>query len=154
MVGFRQAIDAAQVAPVGDRKPQIIDTPTQRVDAFDYDDSTGEIANRKTAINIPESDGLPDGMTIDREGMLWIAHWDGWAIYRYNPDTGEKLLKVKVPAARPTSCVFGGENLDILYITSARVGLSEEELNNQPLAGGLFKYQTQTQGWPTDEFAG
>lgn len=135
------------------KKFYYIDSPTNRVDVFDYCDSTGEIANRRTCITVAEADGMPDGMSIDREGMLWIAHWGGWGITRYNPDTGEKLMRVKVPASNTTSCVFGGENLDILYITSARVGLSEKELHDQPLAGGLFKYDTQTQGWPTDEFA-
>ncbi len=136
----------------GINKFYYIDTPTRRVDAFDYDKATGEIANRQPCIHIPVEDGFPDGMTIDREGMLWIAHWQGWAVYRYNPLTGEKLLKVELPAAKITSCVFGGKNLDTLHITSARAGLTENELKAQPLAGGLFIYKTQTQGWPVDEF--
>lgn len=115
-----------------------IDTPTFEVVAYDYNMETGNIANRKVAINIPEKEGFPDGMTIDNEGMLWIAHWDGWKVSRWNPVTAEKLLSVALPAARITSCTFGGENLQDLYITSASVGLTEKQHEEQPLAGSLF----------------
>jgi sugar lactone lactonase YvrE len=115
-----------------------IDSPTRCVQAFNYDASTGNLSNRRIAFTIPEAEGTPDGMTIDREGMLWIAHWDGWQIGRWNPDTGEKLVAWKLPAAQITSCTFGGPNLDDLYITSAREGLSVEDLYNQPLAGSVF----------------
>ena len=77
-------------------------------------------------------------MTIDAEGMLWIAHWDGWKISRWNPISGEKLLEIKFPVARMTSCTFGGPGLEDLYVTSAKKGLSGRELQNQPLAGSLF----------------
>jgi sugar lactone lactonase YvrE len=115
-----------------------IDTPTFTVAAFDYDENAGEISRKRTAINVPQEDGSPDGMTIDSQGMLWIAHWDGWQITRWDPNTGEKLLAVAMPAARITSCAFGGDDLGDLYITSARNGLSETELAKQPLAGSLF----------------
>jgi len=75
-------------------------------------------------------------MTIDER--LWIAHWDGWQITRWNPGTGEKLLSIQLPVARVTSCTFGGECLKDLYITSARVGLTKDQLKMQPLAGSLF----------------
>ena len=115
-----------------------IDTPTFQVVAYDYDIETGDITNRKVAINIPEEEGFPDGMTIDIEGMLWIAHWDGWQVARWNPFTGEKLLSIPLPIARITSCTFGGENLQDLYITSASIGLTEKQHEEQPLAGALF----------------
>ncbi|MEO6733821.1 MAG: SMP-30/gluconolactonase/LRE family protein [Ferruginibacter sp.] len=115
-----------------------IDTPTFQVVAYDYDIDTGEITNRKLAINIPEKEGFPDGMTIDTEGMLWIAHWDGWHVVRWNPVTGEKLLSIPLPAARITSCTFGGDDLQDLYITSASIGLTERQHEEQPLAGALF----------------
>src|SRR5678815_196750 len=83
-------------------------------------------------------EGYPDGMTIDTEGMLWIALWDGWRVSRYNPFTGEQLHEIILPVARVTSCIFGGDAMDDLFITSAREGLSEEDLNKQPLAGCLF----------------
>ncbi len=115
-----------------------IDTPTFEVAAFDYDLSTGAISNRRVAIRIPESEGYPDGMTIDREGCLWIAHWDGWQVTRWNPDTGRKLKHLPMPVSRVTSCTFGGDTGNDLYITSARTGLSVEELGRQPLAGAVF----------------
>lgn len=115
-----------------------IDTPTSKVSAFDYDKITGALSNKRTIINISKRDGYPDGMTIDSEGMLWIAHWDGWQVTRWNPETGKKLTAFKLPASRITSCTFGGESFEDLYITSAKIGLNKEELKEQPLAGSLF----------------
>lgn len=115
-----------------------IDTPTFQVQVFDFDMETGDIANRRIAFNIPETEGYPDGMTADSEGMLWIAHWDGWQVARWNPVTGEKLAYFKLPVSRVSSCTFGGGGLTDLYISSARVGLTADELEKQPLAGSLF----------------
>ena len=115
-----------------------IDTPTMEVVAYDYDIRTGEIAGKRTAITIPENQGFPDGMTIDRDGMLWIAHWDGWQVTRWDPGAGTQLLSLSLPVARVTSCTFGGADFQDLYITTARVGLTEEQLAQQPLAGRLF----------------
>lgn len=130
-----------------------IDTPTFEVVAYDYDKSTGQIINKKTVIEIPKEDGYPDGMTIDNEGMLWMAHWDGWQVTRWNPNSGEKLCCVELPVARVTSCTFGGENLEDLYITSAKVGLIKDELEKQPLAGSLFILRNcGFKGMPAFEF--
>lgn len=115
-----------------------IDTPTQQVVAYDYDLKTGSIFNKRTVITVKITDGFPDGMTIDTEGMLWIAFWDGWKVARYSPFTGELLHTIALPVAKVTSCVFGGPDLTDLYITSARVGLTTEELEQQLLAGSLF----------------
>jgi sugar lactone lactonase YvrE len=115
-----------------------IDSPTREVVSYDYDEGTGDISNKKTIIKIPEEAGTPDGMTIDTEGMLWIAHWDGWQVARWNPATGEQLLSFRLPTARITSCTFGGEAFQDLYITSAKVGLPDYELRNQKEAGALF----------------
>jgi sugar lactone lactonase YvrE len=115
-----------------------IDTPTLRVSAFDFDQVNATIMNKRIAIRFPENEGLPDGMTIDNEGMLWIAHWDGWQITRWNPFSGEKILTVPLPVARVTSCCFGGEDFQDLYITSAKTGLTPAQLHEQPLAGSLF----------------
>ena len=120
------------------KKFYYIDTPTFEVAAYDYETGTGNISNREVVIKISKEDGYPDGMTIDSEGMLWIAHWDGWQVTRWNPATGEKLMCIKLPVGRVTSCCFGGDNLQDLYITSAQVGLSADELKLQPLAGSLF----------------
>jgi sugar lactone lactonase YvrE len=115
-----------------------IDTPTRTVVAYNYDVETGSISNRKVVVNISANEGFPDGMTIDSEDNLWIAHWDGWQVSRWNPRTGQKILTVEMPAARITSCAFGGPSLEELYITSARTGLSEADLIKQPDAGKLF----------------
>ncbi|CAI6018673.1 SMP-30/gluconolactonase/LRE family protein [Cohnella sp. JJ-181] len=125
-----------------------IDTSTGRVDRFDYDAATGDIANRRTVCRIPPEQGYPDGMTVDREGMLWVAHWDGGCVTRWNPDTGECLEHVAVPASRVTSCCFGGDGLDLLYITTASVGLSEAQLRDEPLAGCVFVYAPGVGGMP------
>jgi len=115
-----------------------IDTPTRKVTAFDFDLDTGTIGNKVDVINIPDSSGAPDGMTIDAEGMLWIAHWDGWKISRWNPQNGKLLCEIKLPVSRVTSCTFGGHSWTDIYITSAKAGLSIEALEEQPLAGSLF----------------
>ena len=138
-----------------DRKTMYyIDTPTFEVWAFDYDLETGEIRDRRTAVPVPEDAGFPDGMTIDAEGMLWVAHWGGSRVCRWNPDTGEKLGEVRLPVQNVSSCVFAGESLDTLYITTSRLGLEEEALKDQPLAGGLFCVTPGVPGTPTDAFAG
>jgi sugar lactone lactonase YvrE len=131
-----------------------IDTPSFEVVSYDYDVSSGEISNKKSVIKIDvKEEGYPDGMTIDQEGMLWIGHWDGWQVARWNPLTGEKIGSIKLPASRVTSCTFGGENLDDLYITTARVGLSEEALAAQPLAGEFFVVKNcGFKGLPAFEF--
>ncbi|MBE8721987.1 SMP-30/gluconolactonase/LRE family protein [Sphingobacterium pedocola] len=115
-----------------------IDTPTRTIVAYEYERTTGAIRQPTTVIQIPADDGWPDGMAIDQEGKLWVALWDGWAVARFDPDTGEKLAEIKLPVSRPTSCAFGGKDLDVLYITSARAGLSADQLAQQPLSGALF----------------
>ncbi|MBO9631504.1 MAG: SMP-30/gluconolactonase/LRE family protein [Chitinophagaceae bacterium] len=115
-----------------------IDTPAFQVMAYDYDSGTGQIAHPRLAFRIPREEGYPDGMTIDTEGMLWIAHWDGWQVARWDPFTGKKLHAIQLPVARITSCIFGGPQLQHLYITSASVDLDETRLSQQPLAGSLF----------------
>lgn len=125
-----------------------IDSPTRRIDSFHYEAATGRISNRRTLIPISHELGTPDGMTVDSEGMLWVAHWGGSCVTRWNPNTGECLDKITLPVSLVTSCCFGGENLDELYITSARVGFSEEQLLREPLAGSLFKYIPGVKGLP------
>ncbi|MDD2416584.1 MAG: SMP-30/gluconolactonase/LRE family protein [Parabacteroides sp.] len=114
------------------------DTPTGRVARYKYDAATGAITFDGVAVKMEEGTGSPDGMTIDRNGNLWVAQWGGYGVYCYNPQTGELLKKIELPAPNVASCAFGGENLDILYITTARAGLSEEQLEKYPLSGSLF----------------
>ncbi len=131
-----------------------VDSPTRAIVAFDYERGSGQIARRRQAFRIPEGMGLPDGMTIDEEGMLWVALWDGGLVGRWDPQTGDLVGRVRLPVSRPTSCAFGGEHLDELYITSARVGLDEASLAEQPLAGGIFKCRPGVRGGPSWDFRG
>lgn len=131
-----------------------IDTPTRTVRAFDYDLETGAIANPRKAIYVPESLGWPDGMTSDTQGNLWIAMWGGAKMTKWNPNTGNLLEQTAIPAKNVSSCVFGGKNMNELYITSARKGLDETVLNQYPLTGGVFRLETNVEGMPTFEFVG
>ncbi len=139
---------------VDHRTMYYIDTPTLRVDAFDFDTSTSKISNRRTVIRVPQGIGYPDGMTIDQEGMLWIGMWDGWAVLRWDPRTGQQLDRIDLPVARVTSCCFGGDGGDELYMTSASTRLDNAALAKQPLAGGLFKVQLKVKGFAPFEYKG
>jgi sugar lactone lactonase YvrE len=125
-----------------------IDTPTCEVAAFAYDLETGSVGDKRVVIQVPAEAGYPDGMDIDQQGNLWIAHWDGWAVRCWSPVTGQCLAEIRVPCQQPTSCRFGGPHYDQLFITSARVGLSSENLESQPLAGSVFIGRPGTQGFP------
>jgi len=129
-----------------------IDTPTREVKAFDYDLATGQIANPRVTIRVPESLGWPDGMTSDMDGNLWIAMWGGAQVTKWNPNSGKLLEKISVPALHTSSCVFGGKDINELYVTSARVGMSAADLKKYPLSGGLFKMITNVEGMKTFEF--
>jgi sugar lactone lactonase YvrE len=136
------------------RTVYFIDTPLLRVDAFDYDDATGAIGNRRTVISIPPGIGRPDGSTLDAEGMLWIAMYEGGAVTRWNPRTGELLRTIHMPVARVTSCAFGGPDLDTLYLTTSKYNLTAEQLAAQPLAGCLFRVKPGPRGVPAFAFQG
>jgi len=129
-----------------------IDTPTRVVKAFDYNLSTGQIANPRVVINVPEALGWPDGMTSDTEGNLWIAIWGGAQVTRWNPQSGELLEQIPLPAKNITSCAFGGDDLNELYITSARKGLNKADLTAYKHSGSLMRVKTKVQGMPTFEF--
>jgi sugar lactone lactonase YvrE len=130
------------------------DTLSREIWAFDYNAATGEILNRRTAVSVPEEEGYPDGMTIDSEGNLWAALWEGGKVACYEPKTGRKLDEIRLPASLVTSCAFGGVYLDELYITTARTGLSEQELLQQEAAGALFMARPGVRGLPAFSFAG
>lgn len=100
-----------------------IDTPTGGVDAFDYNAATGDIENRRRIYTVAQ--GLPDGMTLDADGMLWVALWGGGKVIRVNPATGEMLAEVPLPATNVTCCCFIGEGYDTLAITTSGEGLPQ-----------------------------
>ena len=123
-----------------------IDTPTSKIKAYDFDNKTGEISNERVVVKVSDTLGYPDGMTIDENDMLWVGMWNGNAVIQFNPKTGELVSKIEVPAHNVSSCAFGGENLDELYITTARVDMSEEELKEKPLSGSIFKVKPGVKG--------
>ncbi len=133
-------------------KMYYIDTPTRMVQQFDYNDATGEISNGKVIIRFPEGVGNPDGSTLDSEGMLWIAHWGGACVSRWNPETGEMIGKVEVPAREVTSVAFGGDELETLYITTVSEWVDKETLAKYPHSGGLFAVNPGVKGIPANFF--
>jgi sugar lactone lactonase YvrE len=130
-----------------------IDTPTMRIDVFDYDRETGDVGNRRPLIEVGENQGFPDGMTVDAEDCLWVAFWGGGCVRRFGAD-GQLIRTVKLPAAQITSCAFGGPDLDRLFVTSATSGLSMQQRADQPLAGRLFEIDPGCRGLASTPFAG
>jgi sugar lactone lactonase YvrE len=130
-----------------------IDSPTRRVDAFDYDLATGSIARRRPWLVFDDPIAKPDGMAIDSEGGLWIAFWGAGEVRRYGPDRSLDVV-VRVPAKQVTSAVFGGPDLRDLYITSATTELTPAQRAEQALAGGLFHVRIPVAGLLPDRFAG
>ncbi|XP_049895802.1 regucalcin isoform X1 [Epinephelus moara] len=113
-----------------------IDSLALTVDAFDYDSNTGHIGNRRVVYHMEEGEGLPDGMTVDAEGRLWVACYNGGRVISIDPATGMRLQTVSLPVTKTTSCCFGGPDYSDLYVTSASVGLDQSDRRAQPLAGG------------------
>ena len=115
-----------------------IDTMTHRVDVFDYDAIPGDISNRRTAFEVPKDFGIPDGMTRDSSGRLWVACWGGSHVVAFDPYTGRPVAEVRVPTQLTSSCSIGPDHRT-LYITTARLNLSAETFANEPLAGSVFR---------------
>lgn len=136
-----------------DRLMYYVDSPTLRVDVFDFDLADGVLSGRRPFALIPPGLGMPDGLAVDGEGCVWVALWGGWAVHRYTPD-GRLDRSVPLPVARVSSCAFGGPGLDDLYITTARVGLTPAELRQQPEAGLLFHHPAGVPGQPAAAYAG
>jgi sugar lactone lactonase YvrE len=116
-----------------------VDSGRGVIEAYVYDKQTGEIVFDRVAVQVPAEMGVPDGMTIDARGYLWVAHWGGFCVGVWNPATGCLIEKVEVPVPHVTSCTFG--NAGELYITTARSGLSPEMLDRYPMSGALFTAQ-------------
>ncbi len=121
---------------------------------YDFDFIEGTIGNRRPLISLDASAGSPDGLTVDADGCLWVALWDEWCVARFDPD-GREMTRIRMPVPRPTSCCFGGPNLDVLYVTSARVRLGQDVLKSAPLSGSLFAVHIpHVRGLPETIFAG
>jgi sugar lactone lactonase YvrE len=113
------------------------DSNSGAVDLFDTDPDTGALRGRRQFVPVPEADGIPDGLTLDAEGCVWLAVWGSGELRRYTPD-GRLDTVVRLPARQVTSAAFGGRDLGTLYITSAREGYTEADLREQPHAGDIF----------------
>ncbi|KAM9327883.1 regucalcin [Pholidichthys leucotaenia] len=132
-----------------------IDSSSLTVDAFDYDSTTGHIGNRRVVYRMEEGEGLPDGMTMDAGGHLWVACYDGGRVIHIDPATGVRLQSISLPTMKTTSCCFGSLDYSDLYVTSASLGLDQSESRQQPLAGHTFKVTgLGVKGRPSHSFSG
>jgi sugar lactone lactonase YvrE len=126
-----------------------IDTPTRRVDVFTMT-ADGEAVDRRTLVDVREAAGFPDGLTVDADGCVWVAFWEGGAVRRYTPE-GKLDRTIELPVSQPTACAFGGGGLTDLYITSAAVGTDP---GGEPLAGAVLVVPDAGRGLPQPAFAG
>lgn len=129
------------------------DTPTHELRAYDVDPLAGSLSGRRIVRRFPEGRGRPDGGSFDAEGAYWTALFDGGRVMRLAED-GEILMTVDLPVTRPTMIAFGGPDLRTAYVTSARTGLSDEQLAEQPHAGGIFSFRVDVPGLAEIPFAG
>lgn len=129
------------------------DSTPRHIYAYDFDLESGNISNRRLFIDSSNRPGLPDGLTVDQEGFIWSARWDGSCVERYSP-TGKLDRRISVPARHTTSVTFGGDDLRDLYITSARGELNDEEQGQPSMDGDLFRIRLDVGGFPEPMFAG
>lgn len=133
------------------RRVFYIDTPTRGVDVFDVDPGTGAWTNRRLHIDCHELAGSPDGMAIDDEDGLWIAMWGGGVVEHFD-DSGRHVETIAVPGVtQVSSCAFGGDDGDVLFVTTSRQGLADDQ---EPAAGAVFSIQTDSRGQVPWEYAG
>ncbi|MFD5268725.1 SMP-30/gluconolactonase/LRE family protein [Streptomyces sp. NPDC058335] len=124
-----------------------IDSPTRRVDVFDHAD--GRVTNRRPFVQIEDGAGFPDGLTVDADGCVWVALWEGGAVRRYTP-AGALDRVIELPTPLVTACAFGGADLTDLYVTTARVGLE----GPHPLSGSLLVVPDAGKGVAQPAFTG
>lgn len=136
-----------------DRVFYFADTMDRTIYVYDFDRASGAIANRRVFCTMDGQPGTPDGSTVDAEGCLWNAQWDGWRLVRYDPK-GRIERIIALPVQKPTSCMFGGPDLATLYVTSAVWDLEGAALAAQPLAGALLAIDVGIRGLPEPRFAG
>ncbi len=157
--GTIAVIDTGLVLPNGmafspDRgKLYLTEMWVRRIVAYDFDARSGSVSGRRTLVTVPESEGYPDGLIVDDEGFLWSGHWQGFRVTRYDPD-GRKALHIDVPVPTATCMAFGGPDLDRLYITTGKKGLTETQLADYPEAGDLFMVRPGVRGRIEHSFAG
>ena len=130
------------------------DTVRGRVYAYDFDAAAGTVSNRREWLRLARGDGVPDGMTTDAAGRLWIAHWGGACVSCHDPVSAAELCRVVLPVSQVTNCAFGGDDLQTLFISSARNGLDASQRAAEPLAGGLFTVRVDSPGRAAPLFGG
>lgn len=118
------------------------DSPTHNIYVFDYDIETGELSNQHVFVNTGDSDGIPDGMTVDAEGFVWSARWDGSSLIRYSPE-GDQVNRIWFPARKVSSVIFGGEDYTDMYVTTAG---GEDKTSEGPGAGCLYRLNLGIRG--------
>jgi sugar lactone lactonase YvrE len=124
------------------------DSPLRQIDVFDYDPATGEAFQRRAFADLSRVEGIPDGLTVDLDGCIWVALWGGGALRRFTPD-GEQDAVIPLPVSRPTSCAFGGPDLTDLFVTTASIDLTDDQLAAEPLAGRLLHLRPGPSGLPS-----
>jgi sugar lactone lactonase YvrE len=133
---------------------RVYHTDSLRNEIYEFDiGADGSLSNKRLFASFEAKEGSPDGMTTDSEGYLWVALWGGWSIVRLSPD-GKRNRSVSLPVSQVTSCCFAGDKLDRLFVTSAKIGLTPEQLAKEPSAGSFFEIDPGVTGLPTAAFAG
>jgi sugar lactone lactonase YvrE len=140
------------VSPDG-RTVYVTDMRHRQIIALDYDTARGTVNSRHLFAQVPNEDGMPDGLVVDADGFVWSGHWAGWKLTRYDPD-GKIERQVHFPVQHVISFAFGGQDLDELFVTTAWWGFSEAERKRQPWAGDLFRIKTDIRGLVEPAFAG
>jgi sugar lactone lactonase YvrE len=125
----------------------------RRITAFDFDPRVGAVSRRRVLVTVPEEEGYPDGLIVDSDGFLWSAHWQGFRLTRYDPE-GKKERQVAVPVPTATCMAFGGRDLDELFITTGKKGLSPDQLRDYPTAGVLYRIRPGVRARLEPEFIG
>lgn len=121
--------------------------------AYDFDADAGEVSRRRVFARVDRDGGFPDGLTVDAAGGVWSVHNGAGRVVRYAPD-GQVTHVAALPVPQPTSCIFGGSNLDILYVTTSRQNMDHGQLERFPLSGSVFALRPGMAGLPEPLFAG